>query len=150
MQDYQQRIIETLNALLAVCNDNVEGLTEAAKQIEAEDFQRPLGDLAEQWRKIAEGLRAEVIYRGGEPVESGTLLGDAQRYYAKLKAALVTNERRVIVDELQQLSARALSKFDTALQGGSLPPQADSIIQLQRGQVQGAHERILALRDHVE
>lgn len=149
MQDYQRPVIETLNALLAVCHDNLESLTEATNQIEAEDFQQQLHGLAEHWRKIAEGLRAEVIYRGGKPVESGTVLGDAQRYYAKLKSALVSNERRVIAEELQQLSARALSRFDTALQGG-LPPQADSIIQLQRGQVQGAHERILALRDQFE
>jgi uncharacterized protein (TIGR02284 family) len=149
MQDYQQLAIEALNGLLAVCHDTLEGITEAAAQVEAEDFRQPLRELAEQWRKIAEGLRSEVIYRGGKPVESGTVLGDAQRYYAKLKSTLVTNERRVIVDELQQLSARALSKFDAALQG-NLPPQVDSIIRLQRGQVQGAYKRILALRDHHE
>ena len=136
---------QILNELIAVCRDNIESVEDAAQQTKSDELQTFFNELVEHWKKILEALRAEVIYQGGIPTESGTLIGDVHRLYAKFKAAVLRNEREAVLDELEQLSSRALDTFDEVLKR-ELPPQAEGILRLQHGQVSEVHERILAFR----
>ena len=138
----ENRVIDALNELIAVCKDNETALREAGPRLKSTGLRALCAELAVQWSGIAEALRTEVIYEKGAPNdEDGTVMGRAYRFIGRIKAAISSDKSEALLDELEQLSARALSKFDETI-NRNLPSSIAGIVELQRNHVKDAFERI--------
>ena len=137
----EERVINALNELIAVCKDNETALREIAPRLKSNGLRTLCTELATQWSGIAEALRTEVIYEKGAPNDEGTVMGRAYRLLAQIKAVVSSDKNEAMLDELEQLSERALSKFDEAI-NRDLPANIAGIVELQRNHVKDAFERI--------
>ena len=141
----EQRVIDTLNELIAVCKDNETALRETGPRLKSDGLRTSCIELAAKWSGIAEALRTEVIYEKGAPKDGGSVMGRAYRFIARVKATVSGNQREALLDELEQLSERALNKFDEAI-NRDLPSNIAGIVALQRNHVKDAFERICDAR----
>ena len=138
---FEKRVIDTLNELIAVCKDNETALRETGPRLKPEELRTLCAKLATDWSGIAEALRTEVIYEKGAPNDEGSVMGRAYRLIGRIKALVSRDKSEALLDELEQLSERALGKFDEAI-NNDLPSNIAGIIELQRNHVKDAHEGI--------
>ena len=142
---FEKRDIDTLNELIAVCKDNETALRETGPRFKSDGLRGLCMELAAHWSRIAQALRTEVIYEKGAPKEEGSVIGRAYRLIAQIKAAISRDGSDALLGELEQLSERALGKFDEAI-NKDLPSTIAGIVELQRNHVKDAHDRIRSAR----
>lgn len=147
--DYLKKQIETLNDLVLINNDRVEGYKKAIEELKDEDadlrvlFQERI----DQSRSFHSELVA-VIARTGEEIEEGTKLsGKIYRAWMDVKAFFSGADRKAILDNCEDGEDAALSAYEAALECESLTPEQRTIVIRQQAEIKISHDKIKAMRD---
>lgn len=135
----QSQIENQLNDLIAISRDGCEFYEEAARNVDD-------SDLSGLFRRIA-GVKAEIVAQlstavtavGGKPEQKGTLAGNMQQMYARLRSSLGDRDYGYVA-ELEESEDRLMDAFDDVIQDDRTPSLArDAALRLLPG-VRACHE----------
>jgi uncharacterized protein (TIGR02284 family) len=141
--------IETLNDLVLINNDRVEGYQKAIEELKPEDGDLRLDfqERIDQSKSFHSELVSEIAKTGGE-VEQGTKLsGKIYRAWMDVKAFFSGADRKAILDNCEDGEDAALSAYDAALESVDLTPEQRSILIRHHAGIKASHDRIKAMRD---
>ena len=102
-------------------------------------------EYAEQRRKFARSLHAEVERLGGHPEDSGSAGGTLLRGWLELKSAVTGGSGAAIIDMCESGDEVAVAAFDWAANLDMAGPSR-SLVEKQGRAIRQAHARMLRLR----
>lgn len=147
--DNLKKQAETINDLVLINNDRIEGYQKAIDQLRPEDADLRLvfQERVDQSRQFHLELVNEVA-KSGEDVKEGTLAsGKIYRAWMDVKAFFSGGDRKTILDNCEDGEDAAVKAYSEALECENLTPEQRSIIIRQHAEVKASHDRIKAMRD---
>lgn len=141
-----QDVTQILNDLIHVCHDGEYGFKTAADAITDTAVRDELSEYSTQRRQFADELQFRVTSVGDKPPEHGSMIGALHRGWMDLRTAISTNDRYAILAECERGEDAAVAAYRKAMES-DLPPEYESIVQLQYEDILRTHDRIKALRD---
>ena len=141
--------IGTLNDLIKINNDRVEGYEKAVKDAAGNpDLVTTFSEYANQSRRYANELRRLVTGLGGQPSESTTVSGKIYRLWMDLRSAISSSERSSALDMSEYGEDAAQKAYREALKGTTyLPTDVLATITMQKTELKESHDTIKGLRD---
>jgi uncharacterized protein (TIGR02284 family) len=138
--------IDTLNHLVAIAKDGVNGMSSAAEHAKSGQLKSTLQKLSQDRSRLASELQEAVRDLGGDPDKSGTTLGAIHRGWMNLKEAVSIADDSSLIEECERGEDVAVKEFRDAL-GKPLPAQAQQKVQSCFQQVKKSHDQIRQLRN---
>ncbi len=134
-------LIANLNGLIETCRDGQEGFRTAAAGVKSAELRELFERYSHQRASFADELQDEVRRIGGEPEQTGSLVGSLHRGWMGLRAAVEGDDDRGVVSECERGEEAALADYRAAL-GADLPAAVRSIVERQFAEVKKAHDLI--------
>jgi uncharacterized protein (TIGR02284 family) len=134
--------ITELNELMAVTTDSIDGYSEAKDKVEASRFTPAFNERILERQAILTTLQSEVRRLGGEPGEGGTMLAGASRMVANLKSAVMGNDDKAIIDQIERGEDHIKAKFEAAMNNADLSSQAAGVIRECFVTIKQGHDRM--------
>jgi uncharacterized protein (TIGR02284 family) len=141
--------ISTLNHLISIAKDGVNGMSSAAESAKNAQLKSTLSQLSQERNRVATQLQDVVRRLGGDPDQSGTTLGAAHRTFMNVKEAVTGSTDRALLNECERGEDVAVREFTSALEQ-PLPTDIKQTVQSLLGQVRTSHDRIKQLRNSKE
>lgn len=139
-------ITHALNDVIQACLDGESGFAAAANALDDPGLKNELIGYSTQRRRFANELQSRIASGNEDPAERGTAAGALHRGWMNLRTAISTNDRYSILAECERGEDAAVETYRRAIES-DLPPEYDSVVQMQFDDVLHAHDRIRALRD---
>ncbi len=142
--------ISTLNTLIATTTDSINGYEKSAGEIKDQRLAQIFRQRADDRQKVVQNLREEVRRLGGDPDDSGSMLGHAHQMFESLKSAVTGGDEKSIIDEVERGEDYLKEKFETALNSGTLSGQARSVVEQCYQSVRSGHDQMSELKHGME
>jgi uncharacterized protein (TIGR02284 family) len=139
--------VETLNDLIRINNDRVDGYNKAALQTADEDLRSLFTSLASQSSQFAAELKKHVRSEGEDPAEGTTVSGKIYRTWMDVKATFGGDDRKGILASCEFGEDAAQKAYKMALDDDDLPADLRSLITEQKAVLKQAHDKIRDMRD---
>ena len=140
--------ISVLNSLIEVTLDSAEGYGEAVNDEETGQFGSIFAERASERRQAVTLLQDEVRRLGGEPEDSGSILGGMHRMFTKIKA-MATQRDDALIREVENGEDYIKNKFESALADTRLMPTTRTAIRQVFESVQAGHDQMSQLKHAV-
>jgi uncharacterized protein (TIGR02284 family) len=147
---HNQDQISTLNTLIETTIDSIKGYEDSAQNVDNERFRQIFRARADERQQVVSQLRDEVRRLGGEPEESGTLLGKAHQRFEDLKAAITGRDEKAIINEVERGEDYLKEKFETALDNKDLGSESRQVVERCYQSVRSGHDQISQLKHGME
>ena len=121
--------IRMLNGLIASTFDSIDGFAVAAENAKDDHLSEIFSTHANQRAAVVRSFQAEVSRLGGKPEERGTFLAGLPRNFLKLKAAVIRNDLRAILGEVEREEERLEARFKSALADDALLLSVKAVIR---------------------
>jgi uncharacterized protein (TIGR02284 family) len=141
--------IDTLNGLITVTIDSVDGYREAAKDASNETFRTLFKDRANERDDVVDSLQAEVRALGGEANDDGSALAGAHRMFVNLREALTGGDDKAIIAEVERGEDHIKAKYEAALADTDISPDAAAAIRRCYQSVKEGHDQMRDLKHGV-
>lgn len=142
---------ETLNDLIKINNDRIQGYEKAIEELDAEDTD--LQSLFKEFCNQSESLKRELeqsVAELGEEVETGSSASGAiYRGWMDVKAAFSGDSRKAVLQSCEFGEDAALKAYRTAEEEPDIAPNTKILITNQKLELKSSHDRVKALRDSV-
>ena len=138
---------ETLNDLIEINNDRIEGYNKAAVQTKDEDLRSLFSKMAAQSSLFAGELKQLVRAEGDEPEEGTTFRGKIYRTWMDVKATFSGKDRKSVLDSCEFGEDAAQRAYRSALEDEDLSSNVRLVIEKQKAVLREAHDKIKNLRD---
>ena len=142
--------IRTLNGLIATVIDSVDGYTESAKDVDSPRFKELFLARANERREVSETLRCDVMRLGGNPEDDDTILAAGHRAFVDLKSAVMANDDKAVITEVERGEDHLKAKFEEALNDDGLSPAVRETIQSVWPSVKEGHDEMSQLKHSLE
>lgn len=129
----------TLNDLIEIARDGKEFYEEAASKVDDADLKALFIRIAGIKAAIVNELGGAVQAAGGKVETSGTVAGDMQRFYGKVRATL-GDEAYGYVAELEESEDRLLEAFEKAADDRDVPVAARDVVNRLLPEVRSCHQ----------
>ena len=143
---------ETLNDLVAIHNDRIEGYERAMKELEDKnpDLKILFLSMIDESRKMKMNLGNEIQVNG-DTIESGTTtMGKIYRTWMDVKATFSGHSRKSVLENCEFGEDAAQNAYNSALEEDDLPKHIRTMLSEQQGILKGSHDEIKALRDSTD
>lgn len=145
-----KKIEHTLNDLIAIARDGQEFYTEAAQKVDDASLSALFTRIAAVKGNIVSQLGSSVQAAGGTPEDHGTMVGNMQQLYGKVRAAF-GDKQYGYVTELEESEDRLLKAFTDTIGDEDTPQAARAAAQALLPEVRECHntmrERKLAMKN---
>jgi uncharacterized protein (TIGR02284 family) len=145
----KEATVDTLNDLVLINNDRIEGYERALKELDEQGADlRPLFT-----RYIQESHQAKMelgteIQALGEDIETGsTNSGKLYRAWMDVKAVFTGHDRKTVLENCEAGEDAAQRAYKGALEDQELPAFLREIITRQKEILRAAHNEVKSLRD---
>jgi uncharacterized protein (TIGR02284 family) len=142
----KSQLIDTLNNLIETSRDGKDGFTACAEDSKDSSLRAYFTVCSTRCREAVHTLEALVKHHGGQPEESGTVMGSVNRAWLNIRAAISSNSDLAVLEECERAEDVAIRAYKQALEH-ELPADARMIVALQLNGVQENHDRVRAMRD---
>lgn len=144
-----ERCVEVLNDLVRINNDRIEGYQRAAEETKPEDsdLRSLFQQMAQESRQYKQELATEVAHHGGEVAEGTMASGKIYRAWMDVKAAITGADRKAILSSCEFGEDAAQRAYKMAAEAEGVPTHVMEVINRQKLELRGAHDKIKALRD---
>ncbi len=144
-----EKTIETLNKLIEINNDRIEGYSTASKETEEDDLKKLFDYYINTSERCHEALATEIRKMGGIPTEETKTTGKFFRVWMDVKAAITGKDRKAILSSCEYGEDVALRTYDEVLQEQmeNLTPEQQALVTEQRLLIKADHDQVRALRD---
>ena len=140
---------ETLNDLVAIHNDRIEGYETALKELDDKnpDLRSVFLSMIDESRKMKMNLGNEIQVDGGT-IESGTTtMGKIYRTWMDVKATFSGHSRKSVLENCEFGEDAAQNAYDSALEEDDLPKHIRTMLSEQQSILKTSHDEIKSLRD---
>jgi uncharacterized protein (TIGR02284 family) len=147
----QDEAVDTLNGLIEICNDGVEGFKACAEnaKIESAELRALLINRAHECTRAAEELSKLVEDLGGVAATGATSVGALHRGWLNVKTAVMGKTDRAVLEECERGEDAAKLAYQKALTK-VLPQSARTVVEQQYQGVLKNHDLIKKLRDEAK
>ncbi|MBX7174587.1 MAG: PA2169 family four-helix-bundle protein [Pyrinomonadaceae bacterium] len=139
-------VINVLNRLIETSKDGHEGFKQAAENIPDSDLKTAFYEFSQQRSQFVGELQEFVRELGGNPENSGSVLGIIHRGWIDLKTAILGNDTEAILNEVERGEDTAKSNYQDALDK-IIPANIRSAIENQYYTIKASHDRVKIMRD---
>jgi uncharacterized protein (TIGR02284 family) len=139
-------VIDALQDLVECCKDGEYGFRTSAEQAGSAQLKSMLMQRADDCRRGADELNAQIRNLGGKAEESGSAMGAVHRGWVSVKATLSTYDDKAVLEECERGEDNAVARYRKALKQ-ALPEHVRQIVERQAQAVQRNHDEIKRLRD---
>jgi uncharacterized protein (TIGR02284 family) len=139
-------LIELLNDLIETSKDGEFGFRECAQHAKSADLKQTFLARAEDCRRGAEELAAQVTSLGGKPEEGGSATGALHRGWVAARSALTTYDDKAMLEECERGEDVAVGRYRKALEK-PVPEDVRSLLERHLMGAQRNHDQIKALRN---
>lgn len=141
-----QGVIKTLNNLLEITRDGVEGFHTSADGVLSTNLKAVFEAAAQRCAAGAAELEAKIQSLGGEPLQGGSVTGTMHRAWTNIKSAVTGMSEHAVLAECERGEDAAMAAYQGALQE-NLPPDVRALVERQYQGVKENHERVRNLRN---
>ena len=144
---------ETLNDLIRINNDRVEGYSKAIAQADDQDLQSLFSQFVQQSRQFANELRGLVNSRYGSEdndkrvTDETTASGKIYRAWMDVKDKFSGGTRKSVLASCEFGEDAAQRAYNSALEDDDLSPDVRSVVERQKSELLNAHNQVKAMRD---
>ena len=144
---------ETLNDLIRINNDRIEGYSKAMAQAEDQDLQSLFSQFVQQSRQFANELRGLVNSRYGSEdndkrvTDETTASGKIYRAWMDVKDKFTGGTRKSVLASCEFGEDAAQRAYNSALDDDEISPDVRSVVERQKSELLEAHDRVKAMRD---
>ena len=138
--------VSVVSHLIERCKDGQKGYKHAADDLEDQDLKNLFRQYAVQRDTMITELQDALHSMGQTQDESGSLEGKVHRTWMDLSSAILSKDRKQVLNECERGEDYAVAAYDKSLKA-ELPAQLKTIVQKQYQQVKEAHDTIRDLRD---
>jgi uncharacterized protein (TIGR02284 family) len=150
MTDTNKHDVGVLNGLIKTTIDSVDGYRAAAEAKESGRFVAMFFDRANEREDVAERLQEAVTVMGGNPEDDGSFLASAHRSFMGLKEAVMGNDDKAIVSEVERGEDVIKAKYEAALEDKDLSPSTRGLITDCYTSVKQGHDQMRDLKHSLE
>ncbi|MDF2381689.1 PA2169 family four-helix-bundle protein [Nostoc ellipsosporum NOK] len=145
-----EKTTETLNDLIRINNDRIEGYERAEKETDSNDadLRALFSSMASESRQYVNELTKHVAGAGAEPADGTTVSGKIYRAWMDVKATFSGKDRKAILASCEFGEDAAQKAYDEALASDAeLPTEIRQLIMDQKTSLKKSHDQIKAMRD---
>ncbi|RYE36181.1 MAG: PA2169 family four-helix-bundle protein [Sphingobacteriaceae bacterium] len=141
--------VETLNDLIKIHNDRIEGYDNAIKDsaAENEDLIDLFKNLISESHSCKLALSTEVLAAKGETADGTTVSGKLHRAWMSVRTTFTGHDRYSILASCEQGEDATQAAYKSALGEEDLPKFIYDIIAEQQVKLKLSHDKIKMLRD---
>ncbi|WP_293873751.1 PA2169 family four-helix-bundle protein [Flavobacterium sp.] len=145
----KEKTIDTLNNLIQINNDRIEGYKTAADETKESDLKSLFSQFQATSAKINGELRSEVSRLGGTPTESTRITGKFFRVWMDVKAALTGNDRKSILESCEYGEDVAKKTYEDVLANDSenLSSEQQSMLKEQHSSLVSDYNKVKSMND---
>ena len=146
------KTIETLQGLIQITNDRLEGFRKVDRKI----FETHPGldteydHMIRQSEVMKSELSALVLGKGGDSDQSATLAGGLHRIWIDLKNSISGKEAESTLENVVFGENAAIKAYETALNSGDLCPDSTVVVQKQLHQLEASYQKFSNLENSVD
>ncbi|WCT14927.1 transaldolase [Mucilaginibacter jinjuensis] len=151
--EISQQAMETINDLIRINNDRVEGFNKASQDLEEQynGVDAVFSKLASESQQYVVELSDIMQQYGGEVVEGSSTSGLLHRTWLDIKAAFTGHDAEAILNECERgEDAIKAAYLDALSPENELSPELVQVLQIQQMGVIEGHDLIKAMRDEME
>ncbi len=139
--------IETLNRLVVINNDRIEGYETASLKTDELDLKNLFTEFAQTSYQCKRELLEMIKTLGGNMAEGTKTTGKFFRAWMSVKAALTDRDRKVILESCEYGEEKALETYKEVLRDESdfLTPEQEPIIEAQYSLLKNDYDRIRSI-----
>lgn len=140
--------IDTLNSLLKNTIDSINGYENSAKELKSEQLRQIFRQRADQRQQVVQQLREEVRRLGGDPADSGSMMGKAHHVWEDLKGAVTGQDEKAIINQTESAEDYLKEQYEQAL--NDLGGDSRQVVERCYQQVREGHDQISQLKHGME
>ena len=140
------RIIQFLNKLIALCKDGENGYRMAAGAVKNRAIKKLFTSSSAQRARFAAELQTEVDSLGGRPAHSGSVTATLHRGWMNLKSLLTGGRACAVIGECAYGEEQAVRAYVECLER-RLPVETKALLLRHFNHIQEAHSCLLALQE---
>ena len=146
MESNNKAQIDSLNNLIQINNDRIQGYVTAANETEDGELKAVFSELMQTSQDCRRELSQEVTRMGGEPIEGTTVSGKFYRAWMDVKSALSAKDRKAVLNSCEFGEDVAVKTYESELEGDKLGTLR-SLVEGQYTKIKAGHDKIKQLRD---
>ena len=145
----KEKSIDVLNKLIEINNDRIEGYETASKETKNADLKSLFFKLTQTSQKCKAELVGEVAKLGGTPIEGTKMSGKFFRAWMDVKAALTSNDDKMIFESCEYGEDVAVGTYDKVLKNNleDISTEQKSILNTQHMLLKADHDKVKGMRD---
>lgn len=147
MDSVNKNIVSTINDLIEINNDRMEGYDTASKETKEPDLKNLFGEMAATSKKLKEELIPIVLKHNGKIEKGTTASGKLYRAWMDIKSALTGKDRKTILSSCEYGEDVAQKAYESALKDEKIPSDIRSLIEKQEKILKSDHDKIKNMRD---
>ena len=140
--------IDTLNSLLKTTIDSVNGYENSAEELKSERLREIFRSRADQRQQVVQQLREEVRRLGGDPADSGSMMGKAHHVWEDLKGAITGQDEKAVINQTEAAEDYLKEQYEQAL--NELGGDSRQVVERCYQQVRQGHDQISQLKHGME
>ncbi|HEU4651541.1 MAG TPA: PA2169 family four-helix-bundle protein [Croceibacterium sp.] len=137
--------ISTLNSLIETTLDSMKGFSDAAEDSNGAHTQF-FREMASERSACASELQARVTALGGDAEDHSSYTAAAHRGFMNLKQAVMGNDERAVIEEVERGEDYIKGKYEAALQDRELSGETRKAIEHAYQSVRKGHDRASAMK----
>ena len=141
--------IDTLNKLIETCKDGEYGFRTCAEHAKSEDLKTLFLRRADDCRRGASELQAQVVRLGGKAETDSTVAGALHRGWVSVVNVLRGKSDLALLEECERGEDVAMERYRDAIKA-ALPAEVMDIVRRQYEGVKRNHAQVRTLRDQVK
>jgi len=147
-----EKTVDTLNTLVEINNDRIEGYQTASEDTDEQDLKRMFSQFAQTSHDCRKELANEITNLGGSPTEETKNTGKLFRAWMDVKAALTGKDRKAILNSCEFGEDNAIDTYENVLQDDTeyLNPQHVSMINTQLSNLRGDRNKVKTMLDALQ
>lgn len=147
-KENNQDVIDSLNNLIQINNDRIQGYLTASQETDQDDLKRVFSEMMTTSQECRRELVQEVTRLGGTPVEGTTASGKLYRVWMDIKAALTSKDRKAILNSCEFGEDAAVKTYQTEIDGDALNgTECLLMVKEQYSKIKSGHDKIKQMRD---
>ena len=146
INEFDKKVISTLNALVHVCHDAHDGYMKAADSITSSAYKTMFAEYALQRSRFASQLANLILDHGGDPGDDGHAMSLFKQGWTNIDSVLMAGDYGAIFSECERSEDLAKNAYERVLEM-KFPNDVAQVVNQQYTQVVEAHDRIRNLRE---
>lgn len=145
-------IVDSLNDLVKINNDRINGFEKAADDIEDAELASLFKNLTSQSRKFRSELADSIVRIGGEVpgIEETSTGSKIHRAWIDIKSAFTGKDRHTVLESCVFGENAAVEEYEEVLEDEQIPSYIRQTLSTQLDELRQTRDQIVTLRDVTE